>query len=64
MFIKKGAIMSKDLLYSVVVKLKKLILLLECDWLLNLKLDERRESDPTLSWDDACEGPSMRRSTP
>jgi hypothetical protein len=58
-FIKKSAIVYKDLLFSVIYKLKKLVLLLGCDWLLNEKLGDRRESDPTLSWDDACEGPSM-----
>ena len=51
-----------DLLRSVSKELKKLVLLLGCDWLLNVKLGDRRESDPTLSWDDACEGPSMFRS--
>jgi hypothetical protein len=62
-FLKKSAIVSKDLLRSVSKELKKLVLLLGCDWLLNVKLGDRRESDPTLSWDDACEGPSMFRST-
>jgi len=42
--------------------LKKLFLFLGCDWLLNEKLGDRRESDHTLSWADACEGPSMFRS--
>ncbi len=63
MLLKKSAIIFKDLLCSVIKELKKLILLLGCDWLLNIKLGDRRESDPTLSWDDACEGPSMFRST-
>jgi hypothetical protein len=62
-FLKKSAIVSKDLLRSVSKELKKLVFLLGCDWLLNVKLGDRRESDPTLSWDDACEGPSMFRST-
>lgn len=62
-FLKKSAIVYEDLLRLASKELKNLVLLLGCDWLLNVKLGDRRESDPTLSWDDACEGPSMFRST-
>jgi len=34
-----------------------------CDWYLYIKLDEKRESDPALSWDNSCEAPSTVRST-